>query len=72
MKTHLIFIAVYSNILSRKTYSFQSRPLCKCDENVFPFFLKPGNQVDIHYEVHIEQFSWAFLFVPHIKFHGIL
>lgn len=35
-------------------------------------FLLPGNQADIHSEVQVEQFSWVFLFVPHIKFHGIL
>lgn len=48
------------------TYRFQS-------VNVMGvFLLLPGNQVDIHCEVQIDQFSWVFLFVPHIKFHGIL
>lgn len=56
-------------MLNRKIHSFQKEQLCKCDGSVF---LLPGNQVDIHHEVQIEQFSWASLFVPHIKLHGVL
>lgn len=76
MENSFTFIAVYSNMFSIKkymssewtetTYRFQS-------VNVMGvFLLLPGNQVDIHCEVQIDQFSWVFLFVPHIKFHGIL
>lgn len=63
------FIAVYSDMLNRKNILFSERATNKCDGSVF---LLPGNQVDIHHEVQIEQFSWAFLFVPHIKLHGVL
>lgn len=56
-------------MLNRKNIQFSERATNKCDGSVF---LLPGNQVDIHHEVQIEQFSWAFLFVPHIKLHGVL
>lgn len=70
METSFNFMVVYSNMLNReKEAGFRVGNYVNV---IGVFFVLPGNQVDIHCEVQIEQFSWVFLFVPHIKFHGVL
>lgn len=70
MENYFNFMALYSNMFNREKQAvFRVGNYVNV---IGVFFVLPGNQVDIHCEVQIEQFSWVFLFVPRIKFHGVL